>query len=275
MLAQVILASECLVIEKPVPAVTNISTSPLQPNLVKSFQSIEQANKSSFPTPITEQGQSKTEKSTQLQKLIQQLYLAQAQVQLEANEIGRAQAVAATGQKDLEEATNNVRSNNIILSTNNENFKLQVRIITSGLHLAQQAVAQAALRAQTAQLQLAAHDQLLFTARQKVDALSAQMVGLQAEVGIESETHLAVNLKELLQKLREPLSDKEKPTPIPTLINVEQPMNTDLEQNKPPMVTDRSKLPQKRDIFIENPFINEYQYDYDPVYDNYLSDDDK
>lgn len=254
---------------------TNISTSPLQPNLVKSFQSIEQANKSSFPTPITEQGQSKTEKSTQLQKLIQQLYLAQAQVQLEANEIGRAQAVAATGQKDLEEATNNVRSNNIILFTNNENFKLQVRIITSGLHLAQQAVAQAALRAQTAQLQLAAHDQLLFTARQKVDALSAQMVGLQAEVGIESETHLAVNLKELLQKLREPLSDKEKPTPIPTLINVEQPMNTDLEQNKPPMVTDRSKLPQKRDIFIENPFINEYQYDYDPVYDNYLSDDDK
>lgn len=138
--------------------------------------------------------------------------------------------------------------------------------------MAQQAVAQAALRAQTAQLQLAAHDQLLFTARQKVDALSAQMVGLQAQVGIETETNLGVNLKELLQKLREPLSDKEKPTPIPTLINMDQSINNDTDQNKiPSTVTVRPKLPQKRNTEIQNPFFNDYQYDYDPIY---LSDDD-
>lgn len=59
-----------------------------------------------------------------------------------------------------------------------------VRVITTALRSAQETIATTAQHAQTAQLQLAAHDQLLFTARQKVDALSAQLVGLQAEVGI-------------------------------------------------------------------------------------------
>ncbi|XP_063696871.1 uncharacterized protein LOC134827914 [Culicoides brevitarsis] len=235
-LTQVILAMECVLIENPPEnvAMANNRTI-LNPITVKQTQGL---SSSTNPTPLSDKA--KTEKTTQLQKLIQQLYLAQAQVQLEANEIAKAQAVAAAGQKDLEEATNNVR------------------IITSGLHLAQQAVAQAALRAQTAQLQLAAHDQLLFTARQKVDALSAQMVGLQAEVGIEVENNLPVNMKELLQKLREPLSEKEKPTPIPTLIN---------GGNK----EEDTKSPRKR----ENP--TEYLSDYDPIYfsnDDESDDDD-
>lgn len=89
------------------------------------------------------------------------------------------------------------------------------------------------------------------------------MVGLQAEVGIESETHLAVNLKELLQKLREPLSDKEKPTPIPMLINSDQ-VTTMI--NKSGVMTEKQNVAQKRDI--DNPFINEYDY-YDPVYDTF------
>lgn len=71
-------------------------------------------------------------------------------VQLEATEIRRAQSVASEAQKRLEEASNNVR------------------VITTALRSAQETIATTAQHAQTAQLQLAAHDQLLFTARQKV-----------------------------------------------------------------------------------------------------------
>lgn len=43
-----------------------------------------------------------------------------------------------------------------------------MRVITTALRSAQETIATTAQHAQTAQLQLAAHDQLLFTARQKV-----------------------------------------------------------------------------------------------------------
>lgn len=135
----------------------------------------------------------------ELQKLIQQLYMAQAQVQLEANEIQKAQSVAATSQQHLEEAANNVR------------------IMTAALHAAQEAVAGAAIRAQTAQLQVAAHDQLLFAARQKVDALSGQMVGLQAKVGL-TQNKFSIDMPGLLNKLKEPLKECERPKPIPPLV---------------------------------------------------------
>jgi exonuclease VII small subunit len=136
-------------------------------------------------------------KSQELQKLVQHLYMAQAQVQLEATEIQKAQSLAGSAQQNLEEATNNVK------------------IITEALHQSQQTVAQAALRAQNAQLQLAAHDQLLFSARQKVDALSAQMVGLQVQLGI-GENKLAINVADLLNQLNQPLRDDQKPKPIPS-----------------------------------------------------------
>lgn len=58
--------------------------------------------------------------------------------------------MASEAQKRLEEASNNVR------------------VITTALKSAQETIATTAQHAQTAQLQLAAHDQLLFTARQKV-----------------------------------------------------------------------------------------------------------
>lgn len=141
------------------------------------------------------------QKEGTLQHLIQELYMAQAEVQLEASEIQRSQTIAAAAQQQLEESANNVR------------------VITSGLHAAQEAVASAAIRAETAQLQLAAHDQLLFTARQKVDALSARMVGLEAEIGI-GDSRLSVDLPGLLNRLKEPLKEDEKPTPVPSIIAV-------------------------------------------------------
>lgn len=126
--------------------------------------------------------------------------MAQAEVQLEASEIQRSQTIASSAQQQLEESANNVR------------------VISSGLHAAQEAVANAAIRAETAQLQLAAHDQLLFTARQKVDALSARMVGLEAEIGI-GENRLSVDLPGLLNRLKEPLKEDEKPKPVPSIIS--------------------------------------------------------
>lgn len=81
-------------------------------------------------------------------------------VQLEATEISRAQSVAGEAQKRLEEASNNVR------------------VITTALRSAQETIATTAQHAQTAQLQLAAHDQLLFTARQKVFFLNKRNLTL-------------------------------------------------------------------------------------------------
>lgn len=129
--------------------------------------------------------------------------MAQGQVQLEAAEIQRAQTIASSAQQNLEDAANNVR------------------VITAALRAAQETVANAALRAQTAQLQLAAHDQLLFTARQKVDALSAQMVGLQAELGIAGDQHPSIDLAALLQRLRAPLPANEQPK-APTATTAER-----------------------------------------------------
>lgn len=121
-------------------------------------------------------------------------------------------------------------------------------MITTALRSAQETIATTAQHAQTAQLQLAAHDQLLFTARQKVgklfelitdltphnfsspikvDALSAQLVGLQAEVGISGET-ANINLPALLDKLKEPLHPDEQPKLPASLLNsVGSPSYTD------------------------------------------------
>lgn len=128
------------------------------------------------------------------------MLLYKPQVQLEAAEIQRAQSIAGASQQNLEDSANNVR------------------VITAALRTAQETVANAALRAQTAQLQLAAHDQLLFTARQKVDALSAQMVGLQAEVGITGDNKMTVDLPALLHRLKEPLRPDEQPKPIQSIV---------------------------------------------------------
>lgn len=135
-------------------------------------------------------------KTTQLQRMVQQLYAAQAQVQLEAAEIQRAQTIASAAQQQLDDASNNVR------------------VITAALRAAQETVATAALRAQTAQMQLSAHDQLLFTARQHVDALSAQMVGLQAELGIAGgDQRMSVDVPALLNRLRAPQPAGERAKP--------------------------------------------------------------
>lgn len=137
----------------------------------------------------------------ELRKLVQHLYVAQARVQLEATEIHKAQAVARSAQSQLEDSANHVRT------------------ITATLHNAQQEVAAAAIRAQIAQLQLAAHDQLLFAARQDVDALSSQVVGLQAAEGIV-QPKLTVDLHALLDKLRQPLQSFDRPTPVPMIITL-------------------------------------------------------
>lgn len=137
----------------------------------------------------------------ELRQLVQHLYVAQARVQLEATEIHKAQAVATSAQSQLEDSANHVRT------------------ITATLHNAQQEVAAAAIRAQIAQLQLAAHDQLLFAARQDVDALSSQVVGLQAAEGIV-QPKLTVDLHALLNKLRQPLQRFDCPTPVPGIVTL-------------------------------------------------------
>ncbi|XP_017000882.2 mediator of RNA polymerase II transcription subunit 15 [Drosophila takahashii] len=150
-------------------------------------------------TPNAYSEQDETEQRRQeLRNLVQHLYVAQARVQLEATEIRKAQSVASSAQAQLEESANHVRS------------------ITSSLHTAQQEVAASAIRAQIAQLQLAAHDQLLFAARQDVDALSSQMVGLQAAEGIV-QPKLTVDLHALLDKLKQPLQQYDRPTAVPVI----------------------------------------------------------
>ncbi|XP_050336280.1 uncharacterized protein LOC126763102 [Bactrocera neohumeralis] len=151
------------------------------------------------PVSLTEQ----EGKTRALHSLVQHLYVAQARVQLEAIEIKKAQAVANSAQQQLEEAANHVRS------------------VTAALQNAQQEVASAAIRAQTAQLQLAAHDQLLFAARQDVDALSSQMVGLQAAEGIAVPT-VKFDIGSLLDKLKQPLAAAERPTAVPPVLSMQE-----------------------------------------------------
>lgn len=149
---------------------------------------------------------------------------------MEAAEIQRAQTVAAAAQQNLEDAANNVR------------------VITAALRAAQETVATAALRAQTAQLQLAAHDQLLFTARQRVDALSGQMVGLQAEVSISADSKSTVDLPGLLNRLKEPLRPEQLPTPIPDVAPDEKHPATDgYHQFKPHSADAPAMPPQSKD----------------------------
>ncbi|XP_075226437.1 uncharacterized protein LOC142327352 [Lycorma delicatula] len=121
-------------------------------------------------------------KQAELQQLIQQLYQAEATVQMEVGEITRSQQIATEAEESLEEATN------------------KVRMLSSDLQAAQENAAASAMRAHTAQLQLAAHDQLMFTARQRVDALSAQMVSIQAEL---ASLQNSFTLNESLQHLEQ------------------------------------------------------------------------
>lgn len=120
-------------------------------------------------------------KQAELQALLQQIYQAEAAVKMETGEVTRTQQVAAEAEQALEEATN------------------KVRLLSSDLQAAQEAAAQAAMRAHTAQLQLSAHDQLMFTARQRVDALSAQMVSVQAELAAAQQMFTLTNSSQHLE----------------------------------------------------------------------------
>lgn len=121
-------------------------------------------------------------------------------------------------------------------------------MITAALRAAQETVATAALRAQTAQLQLAAHDQLLFTARQRVDALSGQMVGLQAEVSISADSKSTVDLPGLLNRLKEPLRPEQLPTPIPDVApDGQNSANDGYHQFKPHSIDSSAMPPQSKD----------------------------
>ncbi|EDW70081.2 uncharacterized protein Dvir_GJ11758 [Drosophila virilis] len=170
-----------------------------QPNQNSGYpQQQQQYPQQQEPAPEADDSE---QRSKELRKLVQHLYVAQARVQLEASEIHKAQAVASSAQSQLEDSANHVRT------------------ITATLHNAQQEVAAAAIRAQIAQLQLAAHDQLLFAARQDVDSLSSQVVGLQAAEGIV-QPKLTVDLHALLDKLRQPLQHFDRPTPVPMIITL-------------------------------------------------------
>lgn len=174
------------------------STTPLAEKVQNSTETPKETNHTSQEPALEKKPTQNSKNPNKLEQIYQALYVAQAQVQLEVKQIQRAQSLAADQQKALEAASMNVKT------------------ITGALHTAQQDVATAAMRAQTAQLQLAAHDQLLFAARQKVDALSSQAVGLQAEDSIILPT-MAVDMQELLQKLKAPLPESLRPTPIPAM----------------------------------------------------------
>ncbi|XP_055846306.1 uncharacterized protein LOC129912183 isoform X2 [Episyrphus balteatus] len=169
--------------------------------------------------------------ASKLYALVQHIYAAQARVQLEVNEIKKAQAVANSAQKSLDEAANNVR------------------LVTAALQSAQQEVATAAVRAQTAQMQLAAHDQLLFAARQKVDALSSQMVGLQAEDGVNMPKN-TINIQALLSQLNQPLPQSQTPTPVPAIdkaLNGEEAKSGESKSGETKELADYDEL--DRDLF--------------------------
>lgn len=65
----------------------------------------------------------------------------------------------------------------------------------------------------------------------QVDALSAQLVGLQAEVGIGGDP-VSVNLPALLEKLKQPLHPDDQPKAPVSLIN--SPGSTGLTENELP-----------------------------------------
>jgi predicted nucleic acid-binding Zn-ribbon protein len=100
---------------------------------------------------------------------------------MEAGEVSRSQDAASEAEEMLEEATN------------------KVRMLSADLQSAQEAAATAAVKAHTAQLQLSAHDQLMFNARQKADALSSQMVSLQADLASAQQVFTLANSTKLLQ----------------------------------------------------------------------------
>ncbi len=171
------------------------------------------SNASKVPNkPVTvPQSQSPTEdpeenvKQQQIYKLVQLIHMAQAQVQIEASEIQKSQKIAEVAQQNLEDSVNNVK------------------ILTAALHAGQENVAMNAIKAQNSQLQLAAHDQLLFEARQKVDRLSAELVTSQAELGVSDTVKGSVNVKSLIEKLKQPLNENETPKPVPSLLQTNDP----------------------------------------------------
>jgi chromosome segregation ATPase len=114
---------------------------------------------------------------------------------MESSEVSRTQQVAESAEQQLEESAN------------------KVRMLSSDLEAAQEEAAAAAMKAHTAQLQLSAHDQLMFTARQKVDALSAQMVSVQADLASAQQTFTLYNSTQHLEQQAK--FNYEEPPPSP------------------------------------------------------------
>ncbi|XP_073984804.1 uncharacterized protein isoform X3 [Rhodnius prolixus] len=116
----------------------------------------------------------------ELQSLVQTKYQAEAAIKMETGEIARTQHEAQEAERALEEATNNVR------------------MISAHLKNAQEEASKAATRALTAQLQMSVHDQLLVTARQKLNSVTAHMIALQADLaGAQQRFMLNNSTKEL------------------------------------------------------------------------------
>ncbi|KAL1131920.1 hypothetical protein AAG570_011531 [Ranatra chinensis] len=101
---------------------------------------------------------------------------------MESGEVSRTEEVAAEAERNLEVAAN------------------KVRMASEQLQAAQEAAASAAMRAQTAHLQLSAHDQLMFTARRQVDDLSAKMDSVQAELAAAQQEFTLANSTQHLQQ---------------------------------------------------------------------------
>ncbi|KAK9503618.1 hypothetical protein O3M35_010140 [Rhynocoris fuscipes] len=111
----------------------------------------------------------------ELQSLVQTKYQAEAAIKMESGEIARTQHEAQEAERALEEATNNVR------------------MISAHLKAAQEEASKAATRALTAQLQMSVHDQLLVSARQKLNSVTAHMIALQADLASAQQRFMLNN----------------------------------------------------------------------------------
>ncbi|KAL1459834.1 hypothetical protein WDU94_011787 [Cyamophila willieti] len=115
------------------------------------------------------------EKQRQIENLKQLLMQVESKFQMEVNEVGRLQQSVAEAEKELDEAVRLMQEVKI------KNIK-GMQHIEAAQDAAGRNLESKALKAHAEESQLALHDQVLFSERQRLNALRAQMIYLQTEL---------------------------------------------------------------------------------------------
>ncbi|KAI5703472.1 hypothetical protein M8J75_012123 [Diaphorina citri] len=115
------------------------------------------------------------EKQRQIENLKQLLMQVESKFQMEVNEVGRLQQSVAEAEKELDEAVRLMQDVKI------KNIK-GMQHIEAAQDAAGRNLESKALKAHAEESQLAMHDQVLFSERQRLNALRAQMIYLQTEL---------------------------------------------------------------------------------------------